>query len=525
MASRNPQSNRPPRSSHTPPSVRAARSARAAQSGRIASKAAAQSFAQQDSSNPSSHQAYRSAYTLGTQGKGANNAYARQAPASGQYSRNNPQYSRAAKKSGKGKKIAIGVVCSLLVLILGAGTAAALYIDNLNKTLTGKKTEEEKMAIQDVLVPKKSFNEPFYMMLIGSDARVDSDEMGQRSDTNIVVRVDPTTCTVTMLSIPRDTMIDIDGYGRNKFNAAYNFGGAEATIREASQLLGVDISHYAEVNFDELIQLVDAVGGVEIDVQERIDDPDAGPVIIEPGVQTLDGQAALVYARSRAFVDGDFTRTSHQRELIEALIQKVLSMPVTDLPGIIEKAAQCVSTDMSVTDIIALATQFKDLGNLSVYSSMTPSAIVPYLIDGASYVVCDPTALAQMMELVEAGEDPSAIDPSSTFTESMIPSGLGGGSVTYSDDSNNYNDYSNNYSNDTYNDYSNDYSNSGGYGETNTGGGTDNSGSGGGSETSGGGDNSGSGSGGGDTGTGGGGDQTGGTGSGSGDAGGYSEAA
>lgn len=517
MASRNPQSNRPPRSSHKPQSVRAARSARAAQSGRIASKSAAQSFARPDANNTTNHQAYRAAYTPGTQGKGANGAYSRQAPASGQYSRNNPQYSHAAKKMGKGKKIAIGVVCSLLVLILGAGTAAALYVNNLNNTLGGNKTEEEKMAIQDVLVPKKSFNEPFYMMLIGSDARADSDEMGQRSDTNIVVRVDPTTCTVTMLSIPRDTMIDIDGYGRNKFNAAYNYGGAESTIREASQLLGVDISHYAEVNFEELIQLVDAVGGVEINVEEQINDPDAGPVIIEPGLQTLNGEAALVYARSRAYVDGDFTRTTHQRELIEALIQKVLSLPVTELPGVIEKAAQCVSTDMSVTDIIALATQFQDLGNLKMYSSMTPSAIVPYLIDGVSFVVSDPTALAQMMELVEAGEDPTAIDASSTFTESMIPSGLGG-AITYSNDTYDYNDYSNNYSSDSYNDYSSGGYDNGGYDNSGGPGYDDGSGSSGGGVSGGG---SGEGSGGAGSGSGGsGGGEAGG--SGGGDSGGQS---
>ncbi|WP_305001717.1 LCP family protein [Raoultibacter phocaeensis] len=456
MASRNPQSNRPPRSSHTPPSVRAARSARAAQSGRIASKSAAQSFARQDPDTPTSHQAYRSAYTPGSQGKGANSAYARQAPASGQYSRNNPQYSKAAKKKGRGKKIAIGVVCTLLVLVLGGGTAMALYVNNINNALQGDKSEEEKMAIQDVLAPKKSFNEPFYIMLIGSDAREDSDEMGQRSDTNIVVRVDPTTCVVSLVSIPRDTMIDIDGYGRNKFNAAYNYGGASATIKEANQLLGVDISHYAEINFEKLIELVDVIGGVEIDVQDRINDPDAGPVIIEAGLQTLNGEAALVYARSRMFVDGDFTRTTHQRELIEAIVKKVLSLPVTDLPGVIEKAASCVTTDLSVSDIIALATQFQDLGKLTMYSAMVPTAIVPYLIDGVSYVVSDGTSLAEMMKLVEAGEDPSVIDPAPAFDASMIPSGLGGGEQSYSNsyDSYSYEDYSGN-------DYS--YNDGGGY--------------------------------------------------------------
>ena len=104
-------------------------------------------------------------------------------------------------------------------------------------------TSEEMQAIQDVLAPKKSFDEPFYMMLVGSDERAGSDEAGARSDTNIVVYVDPTRNQASIVSIPRDTMIDIDNVGISKFNAAYNYGGVPSTIREASQLLGVDISH------------------------------------------------------------------------------------------------------------------------------------------------------------------------------------------------------------------------------------------------------------------------------------------
>ncbi|MEG0503365.1 MAG: LCP family protein, partial [Raoultibacter sp.] len=366
MTSRNPQPNHSPRSSRAPQSVRAARSARAAQSGRIASRGAAKSFAEQggpsrSSGNSSGRQsapqggAYRAAYTPGDRG---GSSYSRQAPASGQYSRNNPSYSKKAKKGmGRGKKIAIGALCTILVLILGAGAAAALYVNNLNNTLSGNKTEEEKLAIQDTLAPTANYTDPFYMMLIGSDAREDDAEMGQRSDTNIVVYVDPTNCIVSMVSIPRDTMIDIDDHGTNKFNAAYNYGVA-ATIEEANQLCGIKISHFAEVNFDQLITLVDVVGGVEVDVQERIDDPDAGDIVIEEGVQTLNGEAALVFARSRAYADGDFTRTSNQRLLIEALIKKVLSLPIPEIPGVIEQAAKSVSTDLSVSDILGLAMQF-----------------------------------------------------------------------------------------------------------------------------------------------------------------------
>ena len=251
------------------------RSAKAAQSGRIASRGTAEQFSRDRGPQQASPSAYRSAYTPGSQGRSANTAYSRQSAAS-QYSRNNPQYSRNAnRRMSRGKKVAIGVLAAVLVAVVGCGTAFALYVNSINSELIGDMTSEEMQAIQDVLAPKKSFDEPFYMMLVGSDERAGSDEAGARSDTNIVVYVDPTRNQASIVSIPRDTMIDIDNVGISKFNAAYNYGGVSSTIREASQLLGVDISHYAEVNFENMVQLVDAVGGVDVEVTERIDDTDA----------------------------------------------------------------------------------------------------------------------------------------------------------------------------------------------------------------------------------------------------------
>ena len=362
---------------------------------------------------------YRPAFTPGSQGPGANNAFRNQAGAS-QYSRSNPQYSsQRSRKSGKGKKIALGVCCALVVALIGCGTAFAVWYNNVSSQLnTGGKTSEELENINEQLV-STNFNEPFYMMLIGSDKREGDDEGGARSDTNIVVRVDPVSNQATLVSIPRDTMIDIDGYGTNKFNAAYNYGGAAATIREATQLTGVSISHYAEVSFDELIDLVDAVGGVDVMVDERIDDTDADNttdhpenprIIIEAGEQHLNGEQALVFARSRAYVDGDFTRTANQRKLIQA-------------------AAKCVTTDMKVSDIVSLAQQFKDDGDLVMYSAMLPS-ITGY-VDGVSYVFADEDKVTEMMKVVDQGGDPSGITGSTSKLAQKYGAGSSaGGSST-----------------------------------------------------------------------------------------------
>ncbi len=353
---------------------------------------------------------------------------------------------QAAKKMSRGKKIAVGVLAAFLVAVVGGGSAFALWVNSVNDQLkTGTKTEEELTALQDVLAPTKTFTEPFYVMLIGSDRRANDESMGARSDTNVVVRVDPTSNQLTMVSIPRDTKIDIDGYGTNKFNAAYNYGGAASTIREANQLLGIEISHYAEVNFEELVALVDSVGGVDVEVESRVNDPKAGDAVIEPGLQHLDGEAALTFARSRQYVDGDFTRTANQRKLIGALIDKVVTLPITDLPGVIQSAAQCVTTDLSVSDIVALAEQFKDEGDITIYSAMVPSTTG--MIDEVSYVFTDKTALAEMMRIVEEGGDPSGITASASAYEgtsendanssngSSSSSGSSSRSRSYDDDS------------------------------------------------------------------------------------------
>ncbi len=424
-----PSNPRPPygRSSHVPPSVRAVRVSKAAQTGRQPAfvpdqtrvhQAASGDYGASRAAAPAG--AWRPAFNPANQHSAASKAYANQT-ATGQYSRYNEHYSN--NKAKKSRRFVIAAIVLVLVCAMGAGTAFAMYVDSINEKLNkGNMTQKEIDGISDALKPASgvpvgtTFDEPFYMLLIGSDRRSDGSVEGARSDTNIVARVDPQRNQVTMVSIPRDTKIELENYGTNKFNAALNFGGAGLVITEAEKLLGVDISHYAEVNFDDLVELVDAVGGVDVEVSETIDDADAdrtrsdyytADIVIEEGLQHLDGEQALVFARSRAYADGDFTRTANQRQLIEAIVDKVLKMNVADLPKVIEAASKCVTTDLSVQDILGLAQQFKGKGKLTVYSALVPS--YTRTIGEISYVINDKDMTAEMMKVVEAGDDPSEI--------------------------------------------------------------------------------------------------------------------
>lgn len=321
------------------------------------------------------------------------------------------------KKKRSVRKVILGILIALLVLGGGTAAAATLYINQLNNAI-GIQDQEQAMAIDEVLSPVVS-DEPFYMMIIGSDTR--NDDAGQRSDTNIVARIDPATTTVTLISIPRDTAIDIDG-SVEKFNAAYNYDGAQGAIEAANELLGVKMSHYVEVDFSGLVDLIDQVGGVEVDVPMRIEDADAGGTI-EAGVQTLDGEDALVFARSRSYTTGDFQRSTNQRILIEAFMNKVMDIPATELPGLVKKVAKCITTDMSLNDILGYVQMFQDANNLTVYSAMVPSTTADH--NGVSYVVCNVASLQEMMRVVNEGGDPSTVVTDETITSSKEAEELG----------------------------------------------------------------------------------------------------
>ena len=307
------------------------------------------------------------------------------------------------RKKKKGGRIAVAILLVLACLI-GAGFAGAnMYLNSLNQNLAGDEQEAEE--VKEVLTAAPIEDDPFYMLLIGCDDREGVD--GARADTTILARIDPKKNKVTLVSIPRDTAIEIDGYGMQKFNAAYTYGGASGTIEAASNLCGVDISHYAEVHFEALIDIIDYIGGVDVDVPIGIDDVDAGGKV-EAGMQHLDGEHAMIFARSRSYETGDFQRTTSQRLLIKAAAEKVLAMDPTEYPGLLMKISECMNTDFSVQELLGLAQAFTDEPELKMYSAMVPSGTAD--IDGVSYVVVDEALLSEMMELVNKGKNPAKLE-------------------------------------------------------------------------------------------------------------------
>ena len=385
-----------------------------------------------------------------------------------QYSRTNAHYKSAPTKSGSGKKVAIILVIVALAVAVGAlGLHVFKQAEKNAFNADLQLDEDEALEVEKELTQKEytTFDEPFTMLLLGSDARADDPDMGARTDTIILVRVDATTSTVSMVSIPRDTRVWInDDVGYEKFNAAYTFGGPSGTIAAVKELTGVDIDHYAEINFEGLVGLIDAIGGIDVYVDEEIDDEDAGGHI-DQGQQHLDGEHALILARSRAYVDGDYTRQVNLRKDIMAIINKGLTAPATELSGIIQASTKFLKTDKGIDFdfIYGLADQIRHNNDyeVKIYSATLPSGTAD--IDEVSWVIADTAGVEAMMKRFKKGKDISkGVDVSSidedraaavaTAANPNSYTGEGEVGTTYYDNTQYYYDDSANYTDDTTND-------------------------------------------------------------------------
>lgn len=202
------------------------------------------------------------------------------------------------------------------------------------------------------------------ILLMGLDYRDWSNETGpSRSDTMILLSLDPVTNTGGILSIPRDLWVAIPGYGHGKINTAHAVGGPTLAVRTVELVIGVPVHYYAVIDFDAFVRFIDEMGGLKLDIPERIKiDPlgDNNTRYLQPGVQTLPGELVLAYARNRSHGDGDFDRARRQQQVIIGIRDRILDLEL--LPVLIPKApvlyqelASGIRTNMQLDEAIQLA--------------------------------------------------------------------------------------------------------------------------------------------------------------------------
>jgi len=282
--------------------------------------------------------------------------------------------------------------------------AAATPTVQIAAALTERPTVQPTQAAQ---VPDLTGNLPpgrINILVLGTDKRPDDPEHYARSDTLLLANIDTVSQSVRIMSIPRDLVVDIPDYGKNKVNAAYLFGeyyqlpggGQALSVQTISRFFDVPIDYYVAINFQGFEKVVDSVGGVDIDVPYSIDDynypaDEQGDlygethVHFDAGWQHMNGQQALEYARTR-HADNDFARSKRQLQIILAVREKALSLNLLPtLPGLIDALGGMVQTNIPFDQQLGLAQLgYKIDASRIMTTSIDSSMILPETLPDGS---------------------------------------------------------------------------------------------------------------------------------------------
>lgn len=244
------------------------------------------------------------------------------------------------------------------------------------------------------------------VLVLGCDER--EGENVARADVIIVATLRPGAKEASMFSLPRDTRVAIEGHGHDKINHAMSYGGIPLVQSSVENLLGVEMDHYVKVNFDGFINVIDALGGVNVEVPTRMYKP-LEAIDLQPGYQTLDGADALAFVRWRGDGTGDYGRIERQQQFIAALTEKVKGMSMSQALNVVSAVMDSIETDMSVRQMTSYGTTVLGMGteNIKTYSFVGSEL----WLNGVNYVEPDMNAINDIVNKMQHGEPEPEVLP------------------------------------------------------------------------------------------------------------------
>jgi polyisoprenyl-teichoic acid--peptidoglycan teichoic acid transferase len=298
---------------------------------------------------------------------------------------------RAERRKKKKKSWFKIILTSLLILLIGVGAYAYTVYNSLSSAIETMHSpidrDKSEKRTEEVALEKK---DPFSILMLGVDER--SGDSG-RSDTMIVLTVNPNQNSVKMLSIPRDTRTEIVGHGTNdKINHAYAFGKEEMAMATVENLLDIPIDYVVKVNMEGFKDIVDAVGGVN--VNNSLTFTEEGYTFRE-GIISLNGEEALAYVRMRKQdPNGDFGRQQRQRQVIQGVVDKGASFTsLTRFNDIFSALGNNVKTNMSFDEMVDIQSNYKEAAKSIEQIQLTGNGST---IDGIYYLVIPDSELERV---------------------------------------------------------------------------------------------------------------------------------
>lgn len=261
----------------------------------------------------------------------------------------------------------IGIILlAAVIIIITAILSGYFYLNSKLSKMQQVNINENNLSVD----PKVEENLTGYrnIALFGVDSRDDDLGPGNRSDCIIIASINNDTKEINLVSVYRDTYVEIDGYGLDKITHAYSYGGPELALKTLNKNLDLNIKEFVTVNFDAVADAVDTLGGVDIRIEEdeisylnvyvRATAKNIGTTaeeITKPGMQTLNGVQAVAYSRIRYTEGGDYKRTERMRTVIEAMLEKLKNKSVSEINDFADKILPEVYTNVEQNEVISLA--------------------------------------------------------------------------------------------------------------------------------------------------------------------------
>lgn len=285
------------------------------------------------------------------------------------------------KRSGV-KKYLLIVVFVLVAIIIGSSIWLSSLWNQIYQVVmpdseglfpqTGQ-SETDEIAIPDIM----------NILLLGLDPR----DQGKRSDTIMIMTINHRNGEISLFSIPRDMRVQIPGYGKDKINHAYAYGGVSLAREAVEDFLDIKIDHYVTTDFDGFINIVDLLGGIELDVEKRMYYKGIDVLIdLKPGLQHLDGEKALQFVRWRSDGEADLGRVRRQQQFLKALLQEIIAFKnILKFPKLLPVIAENIKTDLELNQALLLANKLKSVDFEQINTFTLPGRSGK--IDGISYVI------------------------------------------------------------------------------------------------------------------------------------------
>lgn len=298
------------------------------------------------------------------------------------------------------KKMILGFVALVVLVVIGYGAYLGYSIYSFSHRIsTSVPTVTQEVYPPPELNPPVK-EENLNILVVGVDSgsfKYGTYRSGTgRTDSIMIFSINPDTRKVSLLSVPRDTYVEIAGRGMDKVNSAYAFGGINLSIKTLSQFLGIPINHYVKIDYESFVKIVDGLGGVTVDVTEDVVFFLDGKVKVHKGVQKMDGNKAFDYVQVR---EGDIGRVQRQQNFVKTLAAQALNITtVPKLPGILDSVASNIQTDMTPNEMLDLVMKARSMDAANILNEIVPGKAA--MINGISYWIPDPAGTKDAVQRV-----------------------------------------------------------------------------------------------------------------------------